>query len=293
VPVYPAGGPVNSDERPATTGINAVSAGFFETFQLPIVTGRSLDARDAAPGTAAVVNETFARRIFPDGHAIGGRVRLEGPDRPAREIVGVTRDVIVDEFGERARPFVYVPHDRRAEEVSLMAWASIDGGSALQMLERTVRDIDPAVAVFEPRTMDQHLADRMDGERGLSRLLAVAGGLSVALAAFGLYGVIAYSVTRRTREIGVRMALGARAEDVARLFIADGTRVAIRGLAAGTLPAIGVGILLSRVLFGVHPADVRALAAAAMVLGAAAVLASYLPARRAMRVDPTTALRTE
>jgi predicted permease len=293
-PVYPASGPVDSGERLPTAGINAVSPGFFETFQLPMVRGRSLDARDAASGAGtAVVNETFARRIFPDGDVIGQRFRLEGPNRPVREIVGVTRDVIIDEFGEQPRPFVYVPHDRRAEEVSLMAWASIDAGSALRMLERTVHEIDPAVAVFEPRTMDQHLANRMDGERGLSRLFAVAGGLSVTLAAFGLYGVIAYTVARRTREIGVRMALGARAEDVARLFIVDGARVALLGLAAGALPAVGVGILLSGALFGVHPADVRALGAAAVVLGGAAVLASYLPARRVMRVDPLIALRIE
>jgi ABC-type antimicrobial peptide transport system permease subunit len=188
---------------------------------------------------------------------------------------------------------MYVPHDGRAEEVSLMAWAAIDGGAALRMLEGAVRGVDPAVAVFEPRTMAQHLADRMDGERGLSRLLAVAASVSLGLAAFGLYGVIAHTVTRRAREIGVRMALGARAEDVARLFVADGARVAAWGLGLGALPAAGVGVLLSGALFGVHPADVRALALAALVLGAAAVLASYWPARRATRVDPMIALRTE
>jgi ABC-type antimicrobial peptide transport system permease subunit len=161
------------------------------------------------------------------------------------------------------------------------------------VLESTIREIDPTVAVFEPRTMAQHLAARMDGERGLARLFAAAGGLSVALAAFGLYGVIAHTVTRRTREIGVRVALGARGEDIVRLFIIDGTRVAMWGLAVGGLPAIGVGILLSGALYGVHPADIRALAAAALVLGGAAVLASYVPARRAVRVDPMIALRTE
>lgn len=293
-PVYPAGAAVNPDDRQPTAGVNAVSAGFFETFQIPIVAGRSLDARDAGPGAeAAVVNETFVRHFFEGRNPLGQRFRLDGPNRPAREIVGVSRDVVIDELDERPRPFVYVPHDGRAGEVSLMAWAAIDGGSALRMLEAAVRDIDPAVAVFEPRTMDQHLANRMDSERGLSRLIGAAAGLSLGLAAFGLYGVIAYTVTRRTREIGVRMALGARAEDVVRLFIADGTRVALWGLVAGALPAIGVGVLLSGTLFGVHPADVRPLGIAAVVLAGAAVLASYWPARRAMRVDPMIALRTE
>ncbi len=293
-PVYVSGQVVNPDDRPPMTAVNMVSAGFFETFQMPIVRGRALDARDAAPGAAAaVVNETFARTFVPGVDPIGQRFRLEGPGAPAREIVGVARDVVMDEFGEDPRPFTYVPHDGDAGEIALLAWATTDGGAALRALEGAVREIDPAVAVFEPRTMAQHLADRMDGERGLARLLGCAAALSLGLAAFGLYGVIAHMVTRRTQEIGVRMALGARAEDVVRLFVRDGARVVMWGLGVGALPAAGAGILLSNALYGVHPADVRALGAAALVLAAIAALASYVPARRVMRVDPMIALRTE
>jgi predicted permease len=294
VPVYRPGQALTPDERPPMTAVNMVGPGFFDTFQIPVVRGRALDARDATPAaTVAVVNETFVQRFFSGVDPIGQRVRLEGPSGPAHDIVGVARDVTIDEFGEDPHPFIYVPHDGQAGEVSLLAWATTDGGAALRALEGAVHEIDPAVAAFEQRTMAQHLADRMDGERGLSRLLGCAAALSVALAAFGLYGVIAYMVTRRTQEIGVRMALGARAEDVVRLFATDGTRVVVWGLAVGALPAAGVGVLLSNALFGVHPADVRAIGAAALVLATVAMLASYLPARRATRVDPMIALRAE
>jgi len=293
-PVYPAGRSFDPDERRATTGVNMVGPRFFETLELPIVRGRALDARDMRAGAdAAVVNERFVRAFCGDADPIGQRFHFEGSKRPARQIVGVARDVVIDEFGEDPRPFAYLPHHGQSGEASLIAWSSTDANTALRALEAAVREVDPAVAVFEPRTMAAHLRDRMDGERGMSRIFALAGALALGLAAFGLYGVIAYTVTRQTREIGVRMALGARAEDVAGLFLADGARLAGWGLGLGIVPAIGAGFLLSGALFGVHPADVRALAAAALVLGGAALLASYLPARRAMRVDPIVALRTE
>lgn len=293
-PVYLAGQPVNQDERATTAGMNSVTERFFETLELPVVRGRSLDARDMLRGsTAIVVNETFVRRFCGDADPIGQRFHVGSPNRPAQEIVGVAKDVVIDEFGEDPRPFVYEPHAGTAGEVSLIAAADIDTAAALRALESVVREIDPAVAVFEPRTMAQHLRDRMDGERGMSRIFALAGVIALALAACGLYGVIAYTVMRQTREIGVRMALGARAEDIVRLFLGDGARLTAWGVGLGAVPALGVGVLLSGALFGVHPADIRALALAALSLAAAAMLASYLPARRAMRVDPIIALRAE
>lgn len=293
-PAYPADRPVDPNVQPHTTGINAVGPGFFGVLELPILRGRAFDASDFRPAAAtAIINETFARTFFPGGNALGQRIRLGDPNGAPHEIVGVARDVIIDEFGEGSRPFVYVPHDGRADDASVIAWTATGGAATLRALEETVHAIDPAVAVFDPMTMQQHLADRMDGERGLSRLLASAAAIALGLAGFGLYGVVAYTVSRRTREIGVRIALGARTDDIRRLFIADGARLALWGLAAGTLPAIGVGVLLSNVLFGIHPADVRALAAAALLLSAGALTASYVPARRAMRVDPMIALRTE
>jgi predicted permease len=293
-PVYPQGQTVADEDRPPTAAVNSIGGDFFETLGLPIVRGRPLDARDAAAGsTAAVVNEAFLRAYAAEGDAIGRRFRLGTPDAPPREIVGVIRDVILDEFGERPRPLVLVPHDGNAGEVSLLAWTAGEPAAALRALEEAVHAIDPAVAVFEPRTMTQHLADRLDGERGLTRLLGFAAALSLGLAGFGLYGAIAYTVSRRTREIGLRLALGARVDDVVRLFVRDGMRVAFAGLAAGVPPALGVGVLLSGTLYGIQPTDLRSLAAASVVLALVALTASYLPTRRATRVDPMVALRTE
>jgi ABC-type antimicrobial peptide transport system permease subunit len=133
----------------------------------------------------------------------------------------------------------------------------------------------------------------MDGERSLSRLLTVAGVLALALAAIGLYGVIAYTVARRTREIGVRMALGATSRDVVRLFVVDAARLALAGLAGGTLPAIAVTVLLAGTLVGVRVADPVAIGAVTVVLAVVALAAAYLPARRAASVDPLVALRAE
>lgn len=293
-PVFDSARPVDPDARQVTTGINAVGPRFLETMQLPIVRGRALDARDFGPGgNAVVVNETLARRFWPDEDPIGRRIRLGAPDSPARDVVGIARDVVIDEFGEDPRPFVYVPHDGRPDAVSLIAWTSTGEAATLRALERLATEIDPTVAAFDPMTMAQHLANRMDGERGLARIVGAAAFIALGLAAFGLYGVVAYAVSQRTREIGLRMALGARPEDVRRLFMTDGARIVMWGLGAGLLPAMGVALLLSTALFGVNPWDIRALAVAAVLLGAAAMLASFLPARRATRVDPLIALRTD
>jgi predicted permease len=294
MPVYPAGQAVDPEARPQTAGVNAVAGPFFSTLQMPIVRGRELrDSDGRATPQVAVVNETMAARLWPAGDALGRRFSLGRPDAPAVEVVGIARDVLMDEFGEPSRPFVFLPHSGRAEEVALIAWSRLDAGTTLRSLETAVHELDADVALFEQKTMADHLADRMDGERGLSRMLGFAGVLALGLAAFGLYGVMAYTVGRRTREIGVRLALGARREDVLRLFLRDGLRLALRGLLFGALPSFAVSLLLSRMLFGVKAVDPVTMAGAASLLAAAALLASYVPARRAVRVDPLAALRAE
>jgi putative ABC transport system permease protein len=147
--------------------------------------------------------------------------------------------------------------------------------------------------VFEPKTLEAHIADRMDSERGLSRILSVAGALALGLAALGLYGVVSYTVSRRTREIGVRVALGARRSEVVRLFVIDAIRLAGIGLACGLPPAFAVSALLASELVGGRIADPSALVAVTLVLTVVVLLAAYVPARRALRVDPIVALRVE
>jgi putative ABC transport system permease protein len=294
MPYFADGQPLDPQARTPTVAVNMVGPSFFETLRLPIRRGRAIDERDlSSTPRAVVISEAMASRLAPGKDAIGLRFSLGSPGAPSVEVVGVAANAILDEFNEAPRPIVYIPHDRRPGEISLIASTRVTPGIALKELEAAIHAIDPAVAVFESRSMAQHLADRADAERGLSRLLAVAGALALGLAALGLYGIMAYAVTRRTREIGVRVALGAQPGDVIRLFVREGTRVALAGVISGLLPGLALTFLLANVLFGVRPADPVAIVGAVAALIATALVASYLPARRALRVDPIAALRAE
>ena len=289
-----AGRPVDPDARPARVSFNRVWPDFFDTMGIAIVRGRALAAADLAGAPAtAVVNETMARRHWPDADPIGQRFSLNGERGPFLEVVGVARDTIVDELNEDPFAVAYLPGGRIREDVALMAWTAGESGQALRLLEQEVRALDSSIAVFEPKTLDSHVADRMDGERGLSRILSAMGLMALGLASIGLYGVIAHGVARRRREIGVRAALGAQPRDLVRLFVVDAGRLAAIGLLCGVVPAIGVTGLLSANLIGVRVADPLAIGAVMLVLGTVSVLAAFVPAVRAVRVDPVAALRSE
>jgi predicted permease len=299
MPYYAAGQAVDPNMQPEKTSVNMVGSRFFETIGLPIKSGRGLsDADRSQPARVCVINQALAVRLRPGesdspGSVVGRCLHLGEPTAPPVEIVGVSGDAVVDEFGERPFPAVYLPHDGTPSEISIIAWTTLGPAAALKALEREVRSLDASLAVFEPRTMKQHLADRMDGERGLSRMLSIAGALALGLAAFGLYGVTAYAVTRRTREIGVRVALGASPTGILRLVLVDTARLAVTGIVMGLVPGVAVAYLLSGVIFGVAPADPVVIGAGTTLLASAALLAAYVPARRALRVDPVVALRTE
>ena len=291
--VFP-GTPVDPNARRERVSVNHVWPGFFDTLGISIVAGRPLDQRDLGPQHAtAVISETMARRYWSDKTALGQRFSVDGAKGPFVEVVGIARDTIVDEFTERPWSVAYLPPRRGGDDVALIAHVARPPGEALRAIEAEVHALDARVAVFQPMTLREHMANRMDGERSLSRLLSVAGALALALAAIGLYGVIAYTVARRTREIGVRIALGAQPRDVVHLFVVDAARLALAGLAAGTVPGIAVTILLAGTLVGVRVADPIAIGIVTLVLGVVALGAAYLPARRAARVDPLVALRTE
>ncbi len=291
---YLPGRPVDPDARPPVAAINAIGTGFFETLQLPLRRGRALsDADEQAPPRVVVVNEALAARLVPDGDAIGTRVILGSPTSPPLEIVGIAANALVDEFGEAPQPAAYLPRRAGAGELSIIAWTGLEPGAALRAIEQEIHALDASLAVFAPRTMAQNMAGRMDGERGLSRMLGVAGALALGLAACGLYGVTAYAVSRRTREIGVRVALGAGRRGILRMILGDAARLAAGGILAGLVPAFLLTYALSGMIFGVEPTDIRAIGVSTMLLIAATLVASYVPARRALRVDPIVALRTE
>jgi predicted permease len=290
--------PADPNARPERVSVNYVRPEFFSTLTIPLVAGRPLDRRDmpsarsGAP-SSAVINETMARRFWGERSALGQRFSVDGPRGPFVEVVGIARDTITDEFTERPWAAAYLPAVRSGEDVALIAHTSLPPADALRALESDLHALDGTVAVFQPMTLEQHIAERMDGERGLSRVLGVAGLLATTLAAMGLYGVVAYTVARRTREIGVRIALGARREDVVKLFVGEAGRLALAGVAVGVVPGVALTVLLANSLVGVGIADPAAMGGAILLLAAAMLAAAYIPARRATTVDPLIALRAE
>ncbi len=288
------GRPADPNARPDRVSVNRVWTGFFATMAIPIVQGRDFTAADLRPGAdAAIVSETMARRFWPDGSALGQRFSIDAAGGPFRTVVGVARDVQIDEFTERPWPAAWLPYDSKAGELVILAASPRPPSQVLREVEGVIRGLDRDLPVISSRPVREYVAERLDGERALSKLLTICGAVALALAGLGLYGVTAYGVARRTREIGVRMALGADRSDVLRLFVGEGLQLATRGLLWGILPAIAATYALSGLLVGVFPVDPVTLLASSLILVAVTLLAAYVPARRATRVDPLVALRTE
>jgi ABC-type antimicrobial peptide transport system permease subunit len=200
-------------------------------------------------------------------------------------------------LGEEPRPYCYVPLSQQYRApVTLMVRTASDPAALTAPLQRLLREMDRDLPVYNVRTMDAHLRDSVFGLMPIRMGASIAGGqglIGLLLAVMGLYGVVSYGVSRRTREIGVRMALGAARTDVVRLVVREGMRLTLIGIILGLLLAFGLGAVLSRVLYGLRPVDIGVLAGVTVLLLAVSALACYLPALRATRVDPLIALRAE
>jgi predicted permease len=274
--------------------VNRVWTDFFSTLDIPIVRGRDFTEADLARvPDAAIISETMAKRFWPDADALGQRFSVEGPEGPYVQVVGVVKDARIDEFTERPWPAVYLPHDRGPAEVVVIASSPRGAADVIREVGAAIRRIDADLPVYDARPLREYVADRLDGERALSALLSLCGGLALGLAGIGLYGIMAYAVACRTHEIGVRMALGAERRDVARLFLGDALRLAAIGVVTGVLPAVAISYAASGMLVGVQPVDAVSLSGAAALLVSATLAAAWLPTTRATRVDPIRALRAE
>jgi predicted permease len=272
-----------------------VTPGFFETLRIPLLQGRRIEDADRAEAPAVVeVNESFVRAYFPAGDALGRRIRLVSPPTEWATIVGVVGDV--REFGldQPAMPVMYFAADQQPSEgMSYVVRSAAPIGEVGRRVTASLQAVDAGVPIFALRPLESFLSASVAERRFTLVLVGTFAFLAVLLAAVGLYGVIAYSVRQRTKEIGVRMAIGADAARIARLVASESVRMVAFGLAAGLLGALGTARLLAGFLYGVQPADPAAIVAAAAVLSAAAVLATLLPVRRATRVDPVIALAAE
>ncbi len=285
-------GYVPAEGEDMEVGANTVSAGYFETMGIEIVRGRSLQPGDRAGSTpVAVVSEAFARRFWPGENPIGRRFSTGQGD--ARQVVGIARDGKYRSLGEEPQPHFYRPFAQAYEaDMVLVARTAGEPASLVPALVREARALDPELPV-EASTMEEHLGLAVLPQRVGAAVLGVFGGIAAMLAAFGLYAVMSYLVSRRTAEIGIRVALGARPGDVRMLVVRRALVLTVAGLVLGLAGAALLSRVLSAFLVDVRPADPATLGSVAALFTAVAMLASWLPARRAAAVDPVRALRSE
>ena len=273
-----------------------VDGAFFDAVGMAIVAGRTFnegDRRDSQP--VAIISQAMARRFWPNGDALGRVLRRPDPAEPDLIVVGVASDINVRSLGESPRDVVYESYSQGqgSPMFNFVVRGSSDPARITPALIAVTREVDPDLQVVQSTTMAQHLAmSRLPSQMGAFMLSAFAV-LAMVLAAIGVYGLVRYTVARRTREVGIRMALGADAASVARLLATNGLRLVLLGGAIGVAASLLVARFLAAMLFGVGRFDPVALIGAPLVLGIAAWLAAYLPARRASRADPLVALRTE
>ncbi|HEX8292223.1 MAG TPA: ABC transporter permease, partial [Pyrinomonadaceae bacterium] len=283
--------------RPAGEGLNTnfnlASPNYFRALGVPLKSGRYFDEHDAAGATEVVViNETMARRFWPDEDPLGKRLRIA--ENPWRTVVGVVGDVKNDELSAETKPEMFYPLAQSPLPfMTLVVRSDTDPTALVAAVRGAVREVDKEQPVYDVKTMEQRVAESVSSLRLTALLVGLFAVLAVTLAAIGIYGVISYSVTQRTHEIGVRVALGARGVDVLRLVVGHGMRLVLVGVGLGLVGALALTRLVSSFFFGVSAADPAVYAGVSLLLLAVALLACLVPARRAAKTDPMVALRYE
>ncbi|MBI3492091.1 MAG: ABC transporter permease [Acidobacteria bacterium] len=279
--------------------VTSVSPEYFKTMDVPIVVGRAFTDADAANAPrVAIVNETMARRYWPRQNAVGQTFRTRGGEGPLFEIVGVAADHKVSTVGEAPTPFLHVARRQQPNVYSaVIARTRGDAEALLRDMRREIHAIEPDLAFVENQTMESEVGTTLFPVRASAWLVSGVGLIAMLLAAVGLYGVVAYSVARRTREIGIRVALGADAGTVVALVMRQGLVLAVAGLAGGCLLATALAVVarnqMASLLYGIGLLDAVSWIGAAVTLLAVSALANLVPAWRAARVDPSVALRIE
>jgi putative ABC transport system permease protein len=270
----------------------SVTPGFFDVLQIPLIAGRTFTAVDRDGGQpVAVLSRGLADRLWPNESALGRRFYWGGLDGQPRTVIGVVGDVRDTKLDSPPPPIVYLPYAQvPMEGMTLLVGTRQDPAGAGETIRRAVRALDPSIPVDEIQTLDANRRRAVSAPRFRVVMLGTFGAVALALAALGLYGTVAFTVAQRSREIAIRVALGARPAQIVRLFFRDGAALAVAGIAAGLAIAWGAAGILRALLFETPSRDPRAFLPAAALLVGVAVLASYLPARRATRVDPASVL---
>lgn len=287
----------DGDAAPTLVATLNVHPDFFQTMGIPLLAGRGFDARDTAEAPlVAVVNQAFVRRYLGGGNALGRRFGFDGNDRDAVEVVGVVADARYATVRDAVPPVVFT-HDAQYARGSSSRTFEVRTAGSPEVLAPAVRDavsrIDPRLPVLDLSTFSDHMEVGFTAERIFAWVTTLLSGLALLLSMTGLFGLASYSVAQRTREIGIRMALGARRETVLGQTIRDAIRPVVVGIGIGTLGSIAMTPVLGNLVFGLAPYDPITLGVAALMMLGVAALAAYAPARRAARVDPVVALRSE
>ena len=290
-----AGRPAPPPDRRPMALMRTITPAYFRVMGIPLAAGRKFAASDDGHSPAvAIISRLMAGRFWPGGSPIGDHVFLDALSGRAAEVVGVAGEVKPDNLDGDDWPTVYVPYAQSpAPIMNLVVGAAPPPLSLLASAEREVHRLDPDEPMADPRSMDAVLDRVLAGPRFNAALLAIFAEIAFILAAVGIYGVISCDVAQRTKEIGIRAAMGAQPADVLRLILGQGARLAAYGIALGLAAAFALTRLMANLLFEVKPADAWTFAAISLLLGAVALLASYLPSRRAMAIDPVAALRHE
>ena len=289
------GGPRLKAGRGARLVWVTVSPDYFQTMGIPILAGRTFTEQETNGSTiVAIISQSLARRAWPDQNALGRRFRFAGFPQLTYEVVGVAGDVRGLDLAEEPWPTVYVPILQHPQDAVFLVVHGTQNPSALSAsLRGVVRAVDKDEPISSISSLDQRVSESVSEPRFRTLLLGIFAGLAFLLAVVGIYGIISYSVSQRTHELGVRMALGAKGLDVVRLVIGQGMRQTLIGVAVGLLAALGLTRLLASFLYSVRPTDPLTFVVVSAVMLAVALLASYIPARRATKVDPMVALRYE
>jgi putative ABC transport system permease protein len=271
---------------------NVVSPRYFDAMRISRIAGRGFtDADDEKGARVAILNQTLARMLWPGEDPIGRRISFRGQ---TIEVVGLVRDIKGRNLFEAPGPMLYLPLSQTYQpNVVLHVRTIVPPPSLVAALRQEVYSLDKNLPVYAVATMNEHVAATLTPQRMLAWLVGGFGALALLLAAIGLYGLLAYAVTERTQEIGIRMALGAHRSDVTRLFVGGGMKLAVAGIVLGSAAAMWLTPLMKGLLFGVGPLDPLTLTAVPILLLVAALVASFVPARRAARADPKVALRYE
>ena len=294
-PILKEGETLERGSAGRTIMTNVVSAGFFRTMQIPFVEGRDFDDRDQVKSQQVVIiNQKMAEMLWPGESAVGKRIFIGTDSREPNEVVGVVKTGRYRNLAEDPKPYFYYPMtQRRPARMMLVMRTNVDARGLVGAIRKEVQNVDRSVPVSAVRTMDEHMTYALWAPNMAASLSLAFGVVAILLSAVGLYSVMAYVVSQRTREVGIRMALGANRADVLKMIAAQGMRLAVIGVAIGLLLSLAMARALSSLLIGISGYDVTTFVVVSSLLVLVALIACYLPARRATKIDPLVALRYE